>query len=177
MTVKLFLYNRELWREEAAIEQSMQNTREELSKTERNLRSTVSKVCIFEHLILHVHCAVFWPSYFCLNCQFFMMHDCESSVRNNLSWSYSVALEIQFVLLHFLFYVLVLFGLMFLRIFATCTHLDSWSCINLCSWTQRQRNLAGCSTLRPIGELVRKIKKRKKVFINWLGLGLVWVWG
>ncbi|XP_027039126.1 structural maintenance of chromosomes protein 3-like [Pocillopora damicornis] len=34
---------KELWREEAAIEQSMQNTREELSKTERNLRSTVSK--------------------------------------------------------------------------------------------------------------------------------------
>lgn len=101
--VKLLLYNRELWREEAAIEQSMQNTREELGKTERNLRSTVSKVCIFEHLILHVHCAVFWPSYFCLNCQFFMMHDCESSVRNNLSWSYSVALEIQFVLLHLFF--------------------------------------------------------------------------
>ena len=85
VTVQLLLHNRELWREEAAIEQSMQNTREELSKTERNLRSTVSKVCIFEHLILHVHCAVFWPSYFCLNCQFFMMHDCESSVRNNLS--------------------------------------------------------------------------------------------
>ena len=37
--------------------------------------------------------------------------------------------------------------------------------------------LAGCSTLRPIDELVRKIKKRQKVFINWLGLGLVWVWG
>ncbi|KAL9982920.1 hypothetical protein ACROYT_G005035 [Oculina patagonica] len=34
---------KELWREEATIEQSMQNTREELSKTERNLRSTVSK--------------------------------------------------------------------------------------------------------------------------------------
>ena len=84
VTVQLLLHNRELWREEAAIEQSMQNTREELSKTERNLRSTVSKVCIFEHLILHVHCAVFWPSYFCFNCQF-MMHDCESSVRNNLS--------------------------------------------------------------------------------------------
>ena len=32
--------------------------------------------------------------------------------------------------------------------------------------------LGGCSTLRPIGELVRKIKKRQKVFINWLGLGL-----
>ena len=77
VTVKLFLYKRELWREEAAIEQSMQNTREELSKTERNLRSTVSKVCIFEHIILHVHCAVF--------CAFFIMHDCESSVRNNLS--------------------------------------------------------------------------------------------
>ena len=85
VTVKLLLYNRELWREEAAIEQSMQNTREELSKTERNLRSTVSKVCIFEHITLHVHCAVFWPSCFCLNCQFFMMHDCKSSVRKNLS--------------------------------------------------------------------------------------------
>lgn len=143
VTVKLFLYNRELWREEAAIEQSMQNTREELSKTERNLRSTVSKVCIFEHIILLVHCTVFWPIYFCFNFQFFMMHDCESSVRNNLSWSYSVALEIQFVL-HFFFYVLVLFRLMFLRISATWTHLDSWSCINLCSWTQRQRNLVGC---------------------------------
>lgn len=34
---------RELWREEAAIEQSLQNIREELSKTERNLKSTVSK--------------------------------------------------------------------------------------------------------------------------------------
>lgn len=34
---------KELWREEAAIEQSLQNTREELSKTERNLRGTVSK--------------------------------------------------------------------------------------------------------------------------------------
>ncbi|KAJ7385638.1 Structural maintenance of chromosomes protein 3 [Desmophyllum pertusum] len=34
---------KELWREEATIEQSMQNTRDELSKTERVLRSTVSK--------------------------------------------------------------------------------------------------------------------------------------
>lgn len=34
---------KELWREEAAIEQSLQNMREELSKTERNLRSTASK--------------------------------------------------------------------------------------------------------------------------------------
>jgi len=39
-----FFPDRELWREEAAIEQSVQNTREELNKTERNLRSTVSKV-------------------------------------------------------------------------------------------------------------------------------------
>ena len=165
MTVKLLLYNRELWREEAAIEQSMQNTREELSKTERNLRSTVSKVCIFEHIILHVHCDVFWPSYFCLNCQFFMMHDYESSVRKNLSWSYSVALEIQFVLLHLLFYVLVLFRLMFLRISAICTHLDSWSCINLCSWTQRQRNLGGVQLWGPLVNLWGKLRKDKKFLL------------
>lgn len=34
---------KELWREEATIEQSLQNTREELSRAERNLRSTASK--------------------------------------------------------------------------------------------------------------------------------------
>ena len=167
MTVKLLLYNRELWREEATIEQSMQNTREELSKTERNLRSTVSKVCIFEHITTCALCC-FLAKLFLLKLS--VLHDAWLWVisENNLSWSYSVALEIQFVLLHLLFYVWVLFHLMFLRISATCTHLDSWSCINLCSWTQRQRNLVGCSTLRPIGELVRKIKKRQKVFINWL---------
>ena len=42
----LIIDQRELWREEAAIEQSLQNIREELSKTERNLKSTVSKVSI-----------------------------------------------------------------------------------------------------------------------------------
>lgn len=47
------LYPRELWREEATIEQSMQNTREELSKTERNLRSTVSKVQYVLHVITY----------------------------------------------------------------------------------------------------------------------------
>lgn len=50
MKICLF-HNRELWREEATIEQSMQNTREELSKTERNLRSTVSKVRTFANVL------------------------------------------------------------------------------------------------------------------------------
>ena len=143
MTVKLFLYNRELWREEAAIEQSMQNTREELSKTERNLRSTVSKVCIFEHIILHVHCTVFWPIYFCFNFQFFMMHDCESFVRNSSSWSYSRALKIQFVLFHWVFLCVGVVSLTcsVFRYFCNAHMLDSWSHIGLCSWTQRHRKL------------------------------------
>ena len=39
------LFFRELWREENAMEQSLQNTRDELGRNERNYRSTMSKVC------------------------------------------------------------------------------------------------------------------------------------
>ena len=35
---------RELWREENVLEQSVQSTREELGRAERNYRSTMSKV-------------------------------------------------------------------------------------------------------------------------------------
>ena len=38
---------RELWRRDAAIDQSQQSVKEELRKCERNLQSTASKVNIF----------------------------------------------------------------------------------------------------------------------------------
>ena len=40
----MLCFVRELWRKEAATDQTIQNIREELSKVERNLRGTVGKV-------------------------------------------------------------------------------------------------------------------------------------
>ena len=36
---------RELWRREASIDQTIQSARDEMTKCERNLRATVGKVC------------------------------------------------------------------------------------------------------------------------------------
>ena len=44
--VHVLCFFRELWRREAAIDQTIQNTRDELTKCERNLHSTVGKVNI-----------------------------------------------------------------------------------------------------------------------------------
>lgn len=43
--------SRELWRREAAVDQTIQNARDELTKCERNLRATMGKVCAILHVI------------------------------------------------------------------------------------------------------------------------------
>ena len=41
--IHFYVVVRELWRQEATIDQSLQSTRDELTRLERNLRATVSK--------------------------------------------------------------------------------------------------------------------------------------
>lgn len=45
-------YSRELWRQEAALEQTISTAREELSKAERNLKSTASRVSTLLYSII-----------------------------------------------------------------------------------------------------------------------------
>ena len=45
--MSMMMTYRELWRRDAAIDQSQQSVKEELRKCERNLQSTASKVNIF----------------------------------------------------------------------------------------------------------------------------------
>lgn len=49
----MYFNNRELWRQEAALEQTISTAREELTKAERNLKATTSRVC---NLMYHYGC-------------------------------------------------------------------------------------------------------------------------